>query len=399
MGLFGCGNFGNDGSLEAMLGFLRRAHPQAELACICANPELIRQRYGLDTLPISSTHSLTDQMAGRPGRARKALGKLADIFRTIRDVRRFDVVIVPGTGILDDFGERPYGMPWDILRWCAGARLAGAKVALVSIGAGPIRQPLSRRLMTWAARLAHYRSYRDAISKTFLSHVGLETGNDPIYPDIAFSLPAPPPVERVDGERLRIGLGVMSYYGWYGFAEGSEEIYARYIEKLARFSVHLLDRGHAIRLLTGETTDAHAVEDLLQRVTAERPRTPSEQLIAEPAGSLGDLMDQMAQTDLIVATRFHNIVCALKLAKPSISLSYSKKNDVLMAQTGLGDFCQHVENFDVEALVVQFERLCAVRHDSEREIRAFGRGIQARLAEQEAFLSVMLLRGRAQSAS
>src|ERR671925_41209 len=35
-GLFGNGNSGNDGSLEAMLDFLRQARPDAELTCICA---------------------------------------------------------------------------------------------------------------------------------------------------------------------------------------------------------------------------------------------------------------------------------------------------------------------------------------------------------------------------
>ena len=71
------------------------------------------------------------------GRARKVVEKLTDLYLTMKHIRRFDVVIVPGTGILDDFGERPYGMPWDILRWCIGARLLGAKIAFVSIGAGP----------------------------------------------------------------------------------------------------------------------------------------------------------------------------------------------------------------------------------------------------------------------
>ena len=63
----------------------------------------------------------------------------------------------------------------------------------------------------------------------------------------------------------------MNYFGWYGFADGSREIYERYIEKLTRFAVYALDRGHNIRLLAGETTDAQAIADLTRRVWAERP--------------------------------------------------------------------------------------------------------------------------------
>jgi polysaccharide pyruvyl transferase WcaK-like protein len=300
-------------------------------------------------------------------------------------------MIVPGTGILDDFGERPHGMPWEIFRWFLGARLLGVKTAFVSIGAGPIGHPLSRWLMKSAARLAHYRSYRDTMSKDFLAGIGLPTRSDPVYPDIAFSLPVPQVAERRDGGRLTVGVGVMSYYGWYGFADGGREIYARYIEKLSKFAIYLLDNGHRIRLLTGETCDVDAVGDLLRHVKAERPKTPQEDLIAEPAGSLHDLMREIQQTDIVVATRYHNIVCALRLAKPSISLGYSKKNDVLMAQAGLASYCQHVEHFQLGTLIEQFETLNAARHERGHAIAAEGRVIQSRLAAQEAFLSAELL--------
>jgi polysaccharide pyruvyl transferase WcaK-like protein len=391
LGLFGCGNFGNDGSLEAMLNFLRQARPQAELTCICADPNLIASRYGISTLPISSTYEPPAHTPARLGRARKAIAKLLDLYRTVKRIRRFDVVIIPGTGILDDFGERPYGMPWDILRWCLGARLFGAKIAFVSIGAGPIKHPLSRRLMMWAARVAHYRSYRDVMSKDFVTAVGLEAAGDPIYPDIAFGLPAPQLTEPRDDARLTVGIGVMNYFGWYGFADGSREIYERYIEKLTRFAVYTLDRGHNIRLLAGETTDAQAIADLTRRVWAERPEDSEQRLTTEPAASLQDIMRQMSMTDIVVTTRYHNVVCALKLARPTISLGYSKKNDYLMAEAGQSAYCHHVEDFDVDALIDQFESLRLSARASELTIGAHCRDAQARLKAQEAFLSAELL--------
>lgn len=390
-GLFGCGNFGNDGSLEAMVAFLRRAHPQANLTCICSNPALIRERYGLATIPISCRYAEGAASPHRIGRTRKVLQKVQDLLLTIQHIRRFDVMVVPGTGILDDFGERPHSMPWNIFRWFLGARLLGVKTAFVSIGAGPIGHPISRWLMKSAARLAHYRSYRDTMSKDFLAAIGLPTRNDPVYPDIAFSLPAPQVAERRSSGRLTVGIGVMSYYGWYGFADGGPGINSVYLEKLSKFAIYLLDQGHRIRLLTGETCDTDAIDDLLRRVKAVRPQTPPEDLIAEPAGSLHDLMQEMQRTDIIVATRYHNIVCALKLAKPSISLGYSKKNDVLMAEAGLADYCQHVEHFQVDTLIKQFESLNAARRQHERAIAAHGRVIQSRLAAQETFLSAELL--------
>ena len=64
----------------------------------------------------------------------------------------------------------------------------------------------------------------------------------------------------------------------------------------------------------------------------------------EPAGS-------------IVATRYHNVVCALMLTKPTISIGYGEKNAVLMADRGLGDYCQAINSLDVDWLIEQFTDL------------------------------------------
>ena len=387
-GLFGCGNFGNDGSLEAMLSFLRRCCPGSELVCICADPDIVGERHRIAAVPISACSQLQGAQAGGRGRLSKLARKLFDPLLTLLHLRHVDVMIIPGTGILDDFGERPYGMPWDVLRWCLGARLVGARIAFVSIGAGPIGHPLSRWLMTAAAQLAQYRSYRDTLSKDFMTSAGLDTRLDPVCPDIAFKLPAPDrPRRAVTAEGcLTVGIGVMSYYGWYGFAEGGSMIYQTYIRKLARFAVHVLDRGHDVRILIGETTDQSAVDDLVGAIRASRPQLPAERIIAEPARSLRDVMQQMSRTDLIVATRFHNIVCALKLGIPAISLGYSKKNDVLMAEMGLAAFCQHIEQFDLASLIEQFDALCGRRAEYADMLQGRRQLMEERLERQESFL-------------
>ena len=389
-GLFGCGNFGNDGSLEAMLNLLRRVRPDARLTCICANPDLIRDRFDVSVLPISGAHVADAHGHHVGGRARKIVEKLYDVISTIRYARKFDLVLIPGTGILDDFGDRPKGMPWNILRWCLASRLLGAKVAFVCIGAGPIGHPLSRWMMKTAARLAHHRSYRDMLSKDFMTGIGLKSSTDPVFADLAFGLPPPLHRERPDAERLVVGVGVMSYYGWYSFAEAGAETHRRYIDKLARFVRHVLGRGHRVRLLIGETADDGAVKTLMLRLLSQSPAIAEEDLVEALASSLHDVMRQMQETDVIVATRYHNIVCALKLAKPTISLGYSKKNDVLMAQAGLGAYCHYIESFEVDQLIEQFESISAQRTQCADAVRAYRQVADSRLAEQEAMLRTFL---------
>ena len=70
--------------------------------------------------------------------------------------------------------------------------------------------------------------------------------------------------------------------------------------------------------------------------------------------TVADLIGQIESTDIVVATRFHNVLLALMRQKPVISISYNRKNDSLMAEVGLGDYCLHVRDFDVRELIAKF---------------------------------------------
>src|SRR5262245_33001012 len=105
-GNFGGSNFGNEGTLEAMLNFLRRVLGDAEFVCICSEPDNASARYGITALPIrvprQADASYVEKIAYR----------FADLAHVVRNVRDFEVLIIPGTGVLDDFGESPQGMPF-----------------------------------------------------------------------------------------------------------------------------------------------------------------------------------------------------------------------------------------------------------------------------------------------
>jgi polysaccharide pyruvyl transferase WcaK-like protein len=390
IGLFGVGNLGNDGSLEAMVRFLRK-EPNAVLSCVSGKPACVEQVFGIESLSIRRIFP-ADGLSGKLNKLfLKIPGKFVDFVRAIHHVRKADLMIFPGTGILDDFGEKPWGMPYDILKWCLAARLAGTRIAFVSIGAGPIRNRLSRFLMVSAARLAHYRSYRDLQSREFMQSIGFNTRTDAVYPDLAFALPVPVHRPRTPSGPLRVGIGVMAYRGWYGFADGGEQVFALYIGKLAEFVARLLDSGHDIRLLTGDNEDVIAI-DAVQ--AAVRKLRPGAVLAYGQIQSLDDVMEQMALTDVVVATRFHNIVCALKMHRPTISLSYAKKNDVLMAELGLGQFCQHIETFDVDRLTEQFSLLVGDAAIYESGIGKRLDRLVNRLDQQNALLSHMTRKRR-----
>lgn len=383
-GLFGIGNHGNEGSLEVMLDMLRRERPEADILCVCADPARVACDHRVRTTAILPSRGLGGAARLLHRSLFRLPGKVMDFAGAYRTMRRCDVLIVPGTGILDDFCERPTGMPLSILLWCMAARAAGARICMVSIGAGPIRHPLSRRLMIRAAKLADYRSYRDRISKDFMKQAGVDIRRDRVEPDLVFQMrmPAPAGTDRTGDGRPSIGVGVMGYRGWYGFDAEGEAVFSAYIGKMARFVGQLLQSGHDVRLLVGDQGDDRIAIEAILKAVRNRPAGGAT-IVAEPISSLHDLMAQMARTDIVVATRFHNVVCALKLAKPTISLGYARKNDVLMSRMGLGDYCAHVERFEVEPLLGQVADLIARRGEIEARIEAQTKAFRDRLERQE----------------
>lgn len=349
-GLLGSGNLGNDGSLEAVLGYLRAEHPEASVDALCGGPEVVTARYGI---PATRLHWYRGEYrtASRAGAiAGKGLGKLVDVVRTAAWVRRHDVVIVPGMGVLEaTLPLRPWGFPYSLFLLCASGRLFGTKVALVGVGAGPIGNRLTRGLVRRSARLAAYRSYRDAQSRDALREMGVDTARDGVYPDLAFALPTP----RAGASSSPPGpvcVGVMDFHGGDDDRARAEEIHGRYLDGTTRFVRALVEDGRPVRLLTGDECDRSVVAAILEAVD-------SPLVTAAEATSLADLMKETAAADTVVATRYHNLVCALKAGTPTLALSYAAKSDALMDRMGLAAYCHPAREVDADRLLEQFRAL------------------------------------------
>jgi polysaccharide pyruvyl transferase WcaK-like protein len=353
-GLLGSGNIGNDACTEIIVRYLRTEQPGAVVDAMCMGWERMRDRYGIETVPIQwqAAHNLP---GGPVGAGLKAIGKVLDIFRTIAWVRRHDAVIVPGMGIMEAaLPINPWGVPWSLFLLAATGRLLKTKVALVAAGASPAKNPLTARLYTWSARLAYYRSFRDPASREVLRRQGLDTSRDPVYPDLAFNFEAEGDTQ-VD-PRL-VGIGVMDYHGSNEDRDRAAEIYAAYVSGLKSFVRWLIDDGRSVRLFVGDELDQPVVEELLADIRAYRPGIDPSRITGDPITTLPQLTELLAPVATVVATRFHNVLFALHLGKPTISVGYSPKNDSLMEDFGLTSYMQHARSLDAEKLKAQFTEI------------------------------------------
>jgi polysaccharide pyruvyl transferase WcaK-like protein len=385
LGQFGAGNSGNDGSLEAMATFLRRARPDAELVCICSKPDVVEAAFGMKAVPVGVPPPRSRFYAAVNALMRDVPRKVHNVLVSFASTRDLDLLLVPGTGILDDFREAAFGWPFVLLRWCIAASMSGTRIAFVNIGAGPIENRLSRRFMKMAANLAGYRSYRDEVSRRFMRELGCDVTEDTVRPDLAFALPAP---EATAPARpgTTVAIGVMSYFGWRKDADEDGDVHRTYLGKVERLVTWVLSQGYHVRLLTGDAEDRKTATALLDRLDRALPADMTARLVAEPCETLHLLMRQIAQSDIVVATRYHNVICALKMARPTISIGYARKNEALLSDVGLAEYCHHVERFDVDTVIEQFRRIFRERQEVSDAIARRVETYRQQLVDQEATL-------------
>jgi polysaccharide pyruvyl transferase WcaK-like protein len=369
-GHFGTGNFGNESTLQAMLWHLRRLVPDAEIACICTSPEVVAANYNIAAVAISGTVVKPWKIHNPVAKAIRKLfvGVPSELYRwfkgamTLRDT---DLLIVTGTGMLTDaFGIGAWGWgPYCSFKWSVLAKLCGCRLMFVSVGAGPLQRRASELLVKSSLSLANFRSYRDEASLEYLKGVGFRTNGDRVYPDLVFSLPAAAPnFDAVKGRRPVVGLGLMLYAGMYGMEKTTRADYAAYLETLVVFVEWLLEREYDVRLIIGDRMDMPVTEKFNALLKARSVISEEGRIIAETIASPEDLLSQLAATDFVVATRFHNVLLALLLNKPAIAISFHHKCSSLMSQMGLSEYSQDINRLKADRLIEQF---CELERNAE----------------------------------
>lgn len=396
-GIFGVENLGNECTLQAILHNARERLPGGAFYAISYQPEDTSRRHNVAAVPIPARYDQS-RASGAPvprsgglGRLlrvvfRRIPGELSDWLRAIRTLRGTDLMIMTGTGMLTDYATSASGYPYDVFKWAAAARLTGCKVRFVGIGVGPIYSRLSRVLIRCALSLADYRSFRDQFSKNRIKKNGFDSDRDPVFPDLAFSLPPdifPQRPNRTRPKRL-VGLGIMDYRDIHiATLEEQEAAYSVYLQKMCDFVSWLIEHGYAVRILQGDSRyDRHARSDLRAKLEERGIHYDQAGIIDEDCATVEELLPQIADADIIASPRFHNLLLGLMLNIPVISISYDPKSDALLDGFGLSNYRQAMADLDVRKLTDQFIDLEA-RTDQVKPVIRRVASENRRLLEEE----------------
>ena len=370
-GHFNSTNFGNESTLQATIYNLRLFHAETEIACISTGSEATAAAHQIEAIPIRETFVKSWPGKGLLAKVIRAgfIGIPSEIYRWIKGfvvLRRMDMLVIPGLGMLSDaFGVFLVGYsPYNLFKWSLIARVCGCKLLFVSVGAGPIYTSLGRFFIKSALFLADFRSYRDTSTKRYLGDIGCRIENDPVYPDLVFSLqkaliPSGEGKNSKKSCRPVVGLGLMLYHEKYsapgsGAAGLNTNVQQDYLENLTVFVRWLLLNGYDVRLLIGDLVDLIAVEDFKSLLRDRSLEVDNERIIHEPISSVEGLLSQIAATDIVVATRFHNVLLSLLCDKPVIAISFHHKCEALMRAMGLSEYCLNIGELKADSLIEKF---------------------------------------------
>jgi polysaccharide pyruvyl transferase WcaK-like protein len=384
LGHYGNANLGDEAIIHAVVSAVRRRWPGGALYAISNRPEDTARRHGVPAVSVH-TGELEEppavRQAGRddpvtpdvptgvfaapaeaprtPRRARRGWAPLraarsgagaifrspariareiTSCWRIFHRLKRIDLLFIAGSNqMLDNFGG-PWEFPYINLRWSILARLAGCRIAWVSVGAGPLDSPLSRRFVRASLRLADYVSVRDAGSLRLLREIGVPR-DIRIFPDLAHGLEheAAPPGRAEGDARRTVGINPMPMYDGRYWPEWAPDKYARFVSELAAFATALQREGYHPFFFGTHPRDERVAAEALAVMEKEHGIARAALPPVKSSATIERLLAVMESADVIVPTRFHGALLALLVERPTLAICYYRKTRELMVEFGQGE--------------------------------------------------------------
>jgi polysaccharide pyruvyl transferase WcaK-like protein len=237
-----------------------------------------------------------------------------DPARVARAVTRADAVVFAGGTVFKELSPRTRRPPLDLRQKGAalayGARALGKRLAMVGVGAAPIRPGRGHRLVRRLINAADLLVLRDEESADVLAGIGAPTPFR-IGADAAWTLvDRSPPLDQL-GDRVIVALSSESGNGYVA-------------DELAAALVPLLAAGYPVALQPWQVGGPVRPDDLdMARALAARLGGTAEILL--PPADLADAVDVFASARLVLGLRFHALIAAAAAGRPFVAYAHEPK--------------------------------------------------------------------------
>lgn len=352
------GNRGAEAMLETVVGRLREQQPDIRFHVFTYYPEDDRRLLAVD---YASLHSSTPKalvlwllpLSLLFGMLRLVFGRriLRIAPRSIRALGESTALVdLAGVAFID--GREKF-LPFNVLTLLP-AWLLGTPVVKMSQAVGPFRKPMNRLAAGFMLPKCTKVWARGAQTYMFLQESGLRGVDFALADDIAFnhkpeytlSQEAGPALEKCFAHLVeaRTKPGVTGVIGICPSSvvavqsrkrgENYEQVLADLVGDLARQGFLIVLFPNATRAISGE---AERNNDLptIRRILAQLPEHGGpDPVVFDLDVNATDIKRIIAETDVVLVSRFHAMVGALSLAVPAVVLGWSHKYAEVMARFG-----------------------------------------------------------------
>jgi polysaccharide pyruvyl transferase CsaB len=245
-----------------------------------------------------------------------------------------DRVVIGGGGLLKDEGIgrwEGYGFLAELFGTAVLARLLGKTVALVGMGVGPIYTKTGAWLIGPIARMANRRVVRDQASADALRRLGIRDVE--VCADPAFSMRGAmisengPPNDRQWPPRRML----ISPRPWYLMTRDGAERWSRLVSVIAKMADEAIEDGLEIEFACLFWPQDRVAAD--QIVAAMRHGEQAR--VQVRATDWWGLANDLRRSDVVVAMRYHAVVCATLTGIPVFALAYEPKVVCLADDLGI----------------------------------------------------------------
>ena len=288
-GYYGYGNAGDDAVLAGMLELLADAGvDRSDVTVLSGDPtQTVR------------THDVS------------AVSRWSPV-RVASELRRADGLISGGGGLLQDVTSvRPVSYYAGVMQL---GRVLGRPYAVVAQGLGPLRRRLNRRIARSALEHAAYASLRDDRSIALARRIGVRRPIDRAG-DTALAA-----LSLTDGQiDRRAGHVLVAVRGGDPAAAVAGPL---------RTVVAQLARQHRVVALPMHgAVDADASTALVAGIGGAS--------MADPESSLGEKLEAIAASSVVIGVRLHALVLAAAAGVPAVAISYDPKVDAFAERAGI----------------------------------------------------------------
>jgi len=391
LGPYSSRNFGDTAIQMAVIDGLRRLDPHARFIGICPDPPDTVRVHDIAAFPLSGEYrhvlkpgeadlppGAASASTREPGRLRRLIRALANARNILRCVGQIDMLVISGSGQLDDYWGGPWRHPYALYLWTLACRLRGIPVAVLGIGLDDLSTSLGRWFALRSVRRALYCAVRDTGTQQFLEkhHAG---GLSHVCPDPAFALRRyrqPDARGSVQGDTVLVCL--ISRRAWL---RSTTEAYERYRRVMREVCLRLLQAGRAVRLSNSQTNlDGPLVQEFAAELRAAAG--VHARIETAEACSVEQYIHAAAAADLVIASRLHALILALVAGTPVVAVSYGRKVRQLMTELQMAEQCLDLVGLEPEPLLALVGQELQRRSEAAARVSTCVAGLASTLSEE-----------------